>query len=205
MSPELTDFRDYLSLRLAEYEGVSELCPNSVAVYKKYIQWLDESATDADFDAKVKADGQMFSVGKAEELDKRASLLLLQKKFDHERGATAAELRLKAVETATDYVSLAKVINAQVKLGGELDALEHQSHNAVVTLFGCITAWFVACEKEKSQALQNVSLAWQQALALDDQLSWNKICTHPPYRRRLVLDEARLERYGKMLIQAGGR
>lgn len=205
MSPELKDFRDYLSLRLAEYSATAELCPNSVAVYQKYIQWVDECPDDAAFDAKVKADGQMFSVAKAEELDKRASLLLLQKKFSHEKGATAAELRLKAVDAATDYVSLHKTVGAQIQLAGELDALEHQCHNAVVTLFGCITAWFVACKKEKSQALENVGLAWRQALALDDTLSWKKICTHPPYRRRLVLDAARLESYGKVLIQAGGR
>lgn len=203
MSPELKDFREYLSLRLAEYSEVAFLCPNSVAVYQKYIQWLDESSDDADFEAKVRADGHMFSIAKAEELDKRAALLLHQKKFHHERGTMAAELRVKAVESSTDYVSFNKALSAQVEGAGELDSQEHQCHNAVVTLFGCITAWFTAADK--GQALRNVSLAWQEALALDQGLSWKKIVAHPPYRLRLPLDAERLSRYGEVITQAGGR
>ncbi len=203
--PDARHFRRYLELRLEEYSATHDLCPNSIAAYKKYLGWLDESPGYETFSKKVKDDGQMFSIAKAEELDKRHALWVLQKNFEHEKSTLAAELRLKAVESSTDFVTLSKTISSVAKLGGDLDGIENQIHNAVVTLFVCVTAYFCSNEKEKSGALANVGGAWEAALALDENLSWEKISLHAPYRRRLMLDEARMKRYGDVVKQAGGK
>ena len=204
MDDELKDYRRYLKFRLDEFNATPELCPNSIAAYKQYIQWLDESKSGEEFETKVKKDGHMFSIFKGEELDKKYALWILQKNFQHEKSSIAAELRYKAILATTDYTSLNKAITSTIKTAGDMDQLEKNIHDAILELFSVINSYIISEKKAKDNWMESIKLHWHKLVALDPEISWKKICSHPPYRRRLVLDNSRLTQIGKIIEAANG-
>jgi hypothetical protein len=184
---------EYLEANLALLRRRPELHAYQIAAFERYLAMARSSSSGAEYAARVKADGDMFEVNRALVLDRYADSVRIHRAMGDDRALRAAFTVLRAAREATGHADLDTRVTAAIEQAAPLDQAARITTGQIRGLFIDLLDWGTqANPSRKAGHLSMVRHAWGQITAHDPDCTFDKLCTYPPYRRRIPFTDARL-------------
>ncbi len=192
MADLLNESKRYLEARLKECETKPELNRFQIAEYKKYLEMLSSSKDANDYSDKIAFSGDMFSISRAEQLDRYNNMSRLKNAFGDVKSSEAVKICLDAAAASKSHTDLYdKMQTATVKSNESMNVMQ-QARNQVSTLIQCLITYHICCKSKKASAKKAVKDAWEGLKKLDPEITWDRMTAYPPFRSIMIFDENRM-------------
>jgi hypothetical protein len=193
----------YLEASLAPLRVRPELHAHRIAAYERYLTMARSSSTAEEYAARVKADGEMFEVNRALALDRHANSVRIQRTLGDDRLLRAAFGGLRAAREATGHLDLDARLTAAVSQTEPLVRSARVTTGGIRDLFVALLDWALqANPQRKAGHLAVLREVWGRIRAHDPDCTFQKLCTYPPYRRRIPFGDERLSGLGRWFEEA---
>lgn len=201
MSLLVEEEKRYLEARLKECCSNPTLNKHQIAEYTKCLEKINASPITASHADISNAIGDMFSIAKAEQLDKHENIKSIKMLFGDDRGAEAQQILIDAIDKSSSYNELyPNITNAQSKANELLQNMQ-RSMQLMVNLLIQAVQYKISCRQLKDKRKSEVLIIWNELKAVDEHITVNKIMTYKPYRNVIPFDDERLSQILSWLNQ----
>lgn len=202
---KLSQSMAYLEASLALCRTRPELHVHQIAAYQRYLDMATGASNSKEYEAMVKADGNMFEVNRAMTLDRYSNAVRLHRALGDDRALRAALICLQSGRDASGHEDLSARVTAALAEAEPLWQAARITTSQIRDLFVHLLDWALqANPARKASNLASLRHAWEQILAQDPYCSFQKLCEYPPYRRRIPFSDDRLARLGAWFKEAIG-
>jgi len=202
MDPAFAEHVRYLELRLADCRARPALHRHQIAALAHLIERAGAAAGPADY---LAGSGDLFELGRAEQLDRWYAAVAVQRALgDHRKASATAEL-YAAGRAATDHTDFAiRVAGAHAAASAAIDAIDSARAAMVQLITGLLDWRGQAVPALRDAALEHVRFYWSELARHDPAAGWSRLVGHLPYRRRIPFAGAGLAALRGWLVDAVG-
>ncbi|MCP4137183.1 MAG: hypothetical protein GY754_39810 [bacterium] len=187
MADHMRDSLGYLAAQKKAAENKPHLHRTVIKVLSHYLKIGQEEPENY-----LEKAGDMFLNAQAEQLDRQANFFDLYKKLQYKERQQAHKTMYEAIKEAKGYGDLNTRITDARKETEELIFMENRKKEHLLNFIEIVLSHHIELEKDKEQFIYKAKIEWSKLQELDPDVSWEKICTFPPYRNALYYDDDRL-------------
>jgi hypothetical protein len=189
----------YLENRLSACRALPALHTHQIAAYERLLELARGAADAGAYHRELEARDLTLAAVRAEWLDRyrNAACVYAALGDEAQRGAAAARFHAGGQR---DFLAAIMAVEQQ---SAASIAAARASQEALAPLLISLLDWRIAAEDElREQRLREVRGLWRQLRAGDPGCTWERICSHLPYRARIPFDDAGLALLGEWLARA---
>jgi hypothetical protein len=189
----------HLENRLSACRVLPTLHSHQITAYERLLELARGAADAGEYDRELAARDLTLVVVRAEWLDRYHNAACVYAALGDEAQRRAAAARFHA-GSQRDFLAAITATEHQYAAG---IAAARASQEALAPLLTSLLDWRIADEGElRQQRLGEVRGLWSVIQASDPGCTWERICSHPPYRDRIPFDGEGLALLGEWLAQA---
>lgn len=184
----------YFEVQIEKMEAAPLLNKAKLEDCRHYLKLLEDSGSAENFMKAVQQTGNMVSTAKADSIDRYENSSFIFENLGQQKKLKENNKRLEIIRSSTTHRELSSRLE-EFETASKLAFNENKAFTALSSVMSAVFQLGSDGQGTESErrSLANYKQYWKMLNEADPDISWEKICTYPPYRDRIIYTDSQMK------------